>query len=137
MSDELLFRSCSPSDAWWDPARDKPSSQLFLPNSEDGGELSVASSHKTTAKKFHEEYTVTLGLSSRGIWAVSSDELSPVAGVKNTNGNDIHLDYFADEGKTKPTGHCLIDMKPYSKGRLKKIAQALRNRAHDRGIQHP
>lgn len=137
MTNALLFRSCSPSIAWWDPARDKPSSQLFLPNTRDNGELSVASSLKTTAETFHDEFTEKFGLDSRGIWAVSADELNPVEGVQGPDGGRITLEYFEDEGDKKPKGHCLIDMKEYKGKKLKKIAQALRNKACERGIQYP
>ena len=74
MADELFYRSCSPSDVWWDRKNDKPSSQLFTPTPKDQGKLSVASSSKTNAEEFYLQFTQDLGLDSRGIWAVSNEE---------------------------------------------------------------
>ncbi|MBE7340108.1 hypothetical protein INS43_03705 [Corynebacterium aurimucosum] len=137
MADELFFRSCSPSDVWWDRKNDKPSSQLFTPTPKDEGKLSVASSQKTSAKDFYQEFTQKLKLNSRGIWAVADSEIQPVPNVKDENGDPVTVDCFEDEGPDKPTGHCLMDLSEYSKGRIKKIAKSLRNCAHDRGKLHP
>lgn len=48
----MLMRSCSPSEAWWDPAVERPSSQLFKPTPKDEGKLSVADGSKTTPEGF-------------------------------------------------------------------------------------
>lgn len=137
MSHELFFRSCSPSDVWWDRKNDKPSSQLFTPTPKDEGKLSVASSHKTSAEDFYREFTQDLNLKSRGIWAVSKDELQPVPNVKDDKGDPVTVNCSIDEGPDKPTGHCLMDLTGHSNSRIRKIAKSLRNCAHDRGKLHP
>ena len=137
MTDQLFFRSCSPSDVWWDRDNDKPSSQLFTPTPKDQGKLSVASSKKTSAENFYREFTQELNLESRGIWAVSEMELQPVPNVKDGEGDPVTIDCIEDEGPSKPTGHCLMDLTGHSNSRIKKIAKSLRNCAHERGMLHP
>ena len=137
MADDLFFRSCSPSSAWWDAAQDRPSSQLFTPTPKDEGMLSVASSGQTTPEVFYKEFTEVLKLESRGIWAVSKDELSPVENVKDGDGNQIYISAIADPGEDKPTGHYLLDLTAYNGKKLKKIAQSLRNKAHNRKCVYP
>ncbi|APT93371.1 hypothetical protein CPHO_11285 [Corynebacterium phocae] len=138
MSEELLFyRSCAPAAALWDDARDRPSSQLFMLNSNDEGLLSVAQSAKTNPKQFYQEF-ISAGMASRGVWGISEGEISPVPKVRDEAGNEIILGWSEDEGPGKVTGHCLINMKRWvGKKKLKKIAQSLRNVAVERGILHP
>lgn len=135
--EEMLMRSCSPSEAWWDPAVDRPSSQLFKPTPKDEGKLSVADGNKTTPEDFFNEFTDAMGLQSRGIWGIAKEEIAPVEGVtqKNEDGSEdeIILEYEEDEGRGKPQGHCLLDMSGLSKSLTKRVAKTLRNKAVEHG----
>lgn len=135
--EEMLMRSCSPSEAWWDPAVDRPSSQLFKPTPKDEGKLSVADGNKTTPDDFFKEFTVAMGLQSRGIWGITKEEIAPVEGVirKKEDGSEeeVFLEYEEDEGQGKPLGHCLLDMSGLSKSLIKRVAKTLRNKAVEHG----
>lgn len=135
--EHLFFRNCSPSEAWWDEENDRPSSLLFFPTPKDGGMLSVASSTDVSPAEHFEDFTENLGLSSRGVWAVSETETNPVCDPVLPAGSEISLPAIADPGPDKPIGHCLLDMTELSKKMQKRVSRILARYASVRGQLYP
>lgn len=137
MDSPHYFRSCSPSESWWDDANEQPSSQLFRPTPKDNGKLSVAGNQWTTAKEFYEEYTLKLRLRSRGVWAVTRSDCQAIPVRYRDAQLEISLNVTEDFGEGRPRGHCLLHMEDYPPKVQKKIGVILRDRAVRHGCLYP
>lgn len=126
-ADELIWRNVHPS--WIDSG--KVTSQAFRPTPKDTGKLSGARQEKVTADKHFHEFTTELNLVSTGIWAIS---------VGEAQREHVRCVYDAESDSKPnpcPTGHTYLDYRVHTGGKIRKIASALRDRAEERGCQHP
>jgi hypothetical protein len=121
----LLYRQAHPSFF----NNDRITSQAFVPFPKDDGGLSVDDGDLVTAQNSFDFYTVTLGLESEGIWAVTSQEATelntPVVATP-TAANSAHCDLkfpLQDDKK--------LEMKEW-----RKIAKKLKVKATQRGCQY-
>jgi hypothetical protein len=127
-SDEDLYRQVSPSSAWLDNGR--VTSVAFTPWEKDDGLLSVYCGSKTSAEGSYDHYTKTLGLSSAGSWAVTTEEVAQV-GMKS---------WWSPVEPPDPLpnpAHGSIDFRGLDKKATKTRAKALAAKAHARGRKHP
>lgn len=124
--DELLWRNVHPS--WIDDG--KVSSQAFRPTRKDAGRLSTARSSKVSAAQHFEEHTGR-GLQSGGVWAVT------VGDASNVSLTCIYDEHSLELPTPVPTGHTSIDFIGLTDREVRKAGGVLRDRAEDRGRQHP
>lgn len=103
------------------------SSQAFGPNTGDEGQLSVAQAAIVQSLHAYMDYTVTRGLKSVGVWAVSTLE---VDGLGARSVDDRACD------ASLPEGHAYVDFRDLTSKRAeKRRATALRDAAQLRGCQ--
>lgn len=124
---QLLLRNIHPD---W-VVNGKVTSQAFRPTPKDERKLSTTSSSKVSAEDSFREYTEDFELASAGVWGVSVGEAA-----------DLSIRAIYDEHSPsipKPclTGHTSLDFAQISNNKAKRLGGRLRDRAEDRGRQHP
>lgn len=105
--DEMYFRQCSPSDAFWDSERNEPSYKLFQPHPiTDEGKLSGTRSTKCSPARAYEErlkMTELLGRGgTRGTWQISVQHIQR-CGFRAIDDSALVT--------PPPTGHTYLDMR--------------------------
>ena len=101
------------------------SSQAFFPFPKDDGKLSVYDGDQISAEAAYQHYTVTLGLESVGVWAVSGAETVSVG-----------LTYQPDPVDGNPP-HAIINFSACTEKECRKLAKRLKKFAVGRGSQYP
>lgn len=107
-ADEILFRQTHP--AWMDEGR--PVSRHFLPNSNDGGQLSSDRGSLTTPREAYEAYLAQLRKTA-GTWGVT-------VGEYGGEGLSCYSDPVDDNH-----AHALIDFSPYDEKAQKGLSKKL------------
>lgn len=125
--DEQLWRNAHPT--FLDGER--LSSQVFTPTAQHDWKLSLARSSKVSASDHFVEYTEKLNLDSIGVWSVSVAEVN-LEGL--TGVYDAESDAAPDPC---PAGHTSVDFSNASRSQVGKIGRRLRDKAVERGCQHP
>jgi hypothetical protein len=125
--DELLWRNAHPD--WL--VDGELTSQAFRPTPKDQKKLSSTRESKVAAEANFKEYTEEFSLESIGVWAVTVGEAQ-----------DQTIPAIYDEhSPTIPspclTGHTSLDFTAVSNNQAKRIGGRLRDRAEERGKQHP
>ncbi|WP_395643911.1 hypothetical protein [Rudaea sp.] len=96
------------------------SSQAFFPFPKDNGKLSVYDGDQISAEAAYRHYTVSLGLGSAGVWAVTGGEVVSVGLAHQNNpvaGN---------------SAHAVVDFGALPEKECRKLAKRLRKFAVDR-----
>ncbi len=108
-----------------------PSSQAFTPTSKDRGCLSVIQRDLVEPVNAHMDHTITLGLQSIGIWAVTTGE----AEASGSRAVDDSETSSADPDSLLPPGHAYLDFRDLSGAsrKEKRRAQVLKRYAIERG----
>jgi hypothetical protein len=129
--DELVLRNVHPH--FYDHGVRTVSSQAFEPNSGDGGCMSAARETVVSPMDSYMEYTITFGLSSAGIWALTTEEVS-IAGSRTVD--DCGTQVMT--GDRLPTGHAYVDFRDLggSGGREGRRAKKLKAQALTRGCMY-
>lgn len=125
--DELLWRNAHPD--WF--VNGKLSSQAFRPTPKDQKKLSSARESKVSVEENFREFTEDFNLASVGVWAVS---------VGEAEDQTIQAVYDENSSSTPTpclTGHASLDFTAVSNNQVKRIGGKLRDRAENRGLQHP
>lgn len=97
------------------------SSQAFFPFPKDDGKLSGYDGDQITPEASYQHYTVSLGLKSVGVWAVSGSEVASVG-----------LAHRPDPVDGNPA-HAVIDFGALAEKECRKLAKRLKKLAADRG----
>lgn len=125
--EEQLWRNAHPT--FLDGER--LSSQVFTPTAQHAWKLSVARSAAVSASDHFVEYTEVMNLDSIGVWAVSVAEV-------NLEGLTAVYDAESDTAPDPcPAGHTFIDFSAATRNQMSKIGRRLRDKAVERGCQHP
>lgn len=118
--DEILFRQAHP--AWIDEGR--PVSRHFLPNSNDGGQLSSDRSSLTTPREAYEAY-LEKARKTAGTWGVT-------VGEYGGEGLLCYSDPVDDNH-----AHAVVDFSTHNEKEQKGLSKKLYRKAVDRGCLYP
>lgn len=102
----------------------EPTSQAFVPNKEDAGNLSVYDGDRIEPAASYVHYTETLGNRSAGVWGVTCGEVEE-AGLRSA---PDPLEHFPE--------HAVVDFTAHSAGRYRALAKKLKAKAVARGCLH-
>jgi hypothetical protein len=116
---ELLHRNVHPLFV----LDNRITSQAFLLNKADLGELSVQQNSKASAMVAYERYTA-LGHESAGVWSIAIAECDEL----NLKAYDDPLDY--------DDSHSIVDLTAYTSKQARKHTDKLSRKAQDRGCQY-
>lgn len=125
--DEVLWRNAHPD--WIQDG--KLTSQVFRPTPKDDKKLSTAREYVVSAEDHFMEFTENCGLASAGVWALSVGE------VEDERLRAIYDENAPSAPDPRLKGHTSLDFTSVSKNQAKRIGGRLRDRAEDRGLQHP
>jgi len=96
------------------------SSQAFVPFPKDVGRLSVHDGDQISAEQAYSHYTMTLGLQSAGVWAVTGGEVTSV---------ELH---YQPDPLPGNVAHAVIEFGARSDKACRRLAKLLRKFATDR-----
>ena len=118
-ADSFLLRQAHPNFM----KEDLPTSQVFMPNSEDQGQMSAYDGDQISASDAYAHYTKTLGKQSHSVWSITKGEA-------DGHGVPASPDPIPDS-----PSHAKVDFSPLPEKRWRPIAKKLKALALARGCQ--